>query len=69
MTFGKHGVWHLLPNKQSGIVTTVIVVNVAIILTTNPQMLMLIPDCVLSDPDEDNIYMSDASFNIKYVYK
>lgn len=28
-----------------------------VIITTNPQMLMFIPGCVLSDPNEDNIYI------------
>ena len=47
---------YLVPNKLSVIVTIAVAMDV-VIITTNPQMLMFIPDGVLSDPNEDNIYI------------
>lgn len=64
MTLGKHVGQHLLPNEHSVTVTTVPIVSVAI-TTTSPQMLMFIPDCVLSHRDEDNIYILRCLFQYK----
>lgn len=64
MTLGKHVVQHRLPNEHSVTVTTVPIVSVAI-TTISPQMLMFIPDCALSHPDEDNIYILRCLFRYK----